>query len=87
MDARDLEPKETTPASRKLGRDDAEQLVGSARKIVVAKSGKVKRFSGGDDEAVDALLGPTGNLRSPTVRAGKTLLVGFDEGAWSEVFG
>lgn len=87
MDARELEPKETTPASRKLGRDDAEELVEAAKKIVVAKSGKVRTFKGGDDEAVDALLGPTGNLRSPTVRAGKTLLVGFDEGAWSEVFG
>jgi hypothetical protein len=25
------------------------------------------------------LLGPTGNLRAPTLRKGKTLLVGFDE--------
>ncbi len=25
------------------------------------------------------LIGPTGNLRAPTVRTGRTLLVGFDE--------
>jgi len=25
------------------------------------------------------LIGPTGNLRAPTVRKGRTLLVGFDE--------
>ncbi len=25
------------------------------------------------------LLGPTGNLRAPTLRKGRTLLVGFDE--------
>ncbi len=25
------------------------------------------------------LLGPTGNLRAPTLRKGKTLIVGFDE--------
>ena len=25
------------------------------------------------------LLGPTGNLRAPTLRRGRTLLVGFDE--------
>ena len=30
-----------------------------------------------------AMLGPTGNLRAPTIRKGKTLLVGFNE----EVYG
>ena len=30
-------------------------------------------------EAVDAMLGPTGNLRAPTLKSGKTLLVGFNE--------
>jgi len=25
------------------------------------------------------MLGPTGNLRAPTLRAGSTVLVGFDE--------
>jgi len=25
------------------------------------------------------MLGPTGNLRAPTLRIGKTLLIGFDE--------
>ncbi len=28
---------------------------------------------------VALLLGPTGNLRAPTLRLGKTLIVGFDE--------
>lgn len=31
------------------------------------------------------LLGPTGNLRAPTLRKGRTLLVGFDEAAYAEV--
>ncbi len=31
---------------------------------------------------VKALLGPTGNLRSPTMRVGKTLLIGFNEEAF-----
>ncbi len=31
------------------------------------------------------LLGPTGNLRAPTLRQGRTLLVGFDEAAYSTV--
>ena len=31
------------------------------------------------------LIGPTGNLRAPTVRKGRTLLVGFDEAAYAKV--
>lgn len=31
------------------------------------------------------LLGPTGNLRAPTLRKGRTLLVGFDEAAYAKI--
>ncbi len=31
------------------------------------------------------LLGPTGNLRAPTVRKGRTLLVGFDEETYAKL--
>ena len=30
------------------------------------------------------LLGPTGNLRAPTLRKGRTLLVGFDEASYAK---
>jgi hypothetical protein len=33
------------------------------------------------------LLGPTGNLRAPTARIGKTLLVGFNADAYRQVLG
>ena len=33
------------------------------------------------------ILGPSGNLRAPAIRKGKTLIVGFDEGTYREVFG
>ena len=29
------------------------------------------------------LLGPTGNLRAPTLRKGRTLIVGFDEATYA----
>jgi len=32
------------------------------------------------------LLGPTGNLRAPTLRKGRTLVVGFDEETYKTVF-
>jgi arsenate reductase-like glutaredoxin family protein len=54
--------------------------------VIVAKGKKVREFSPGkraDDEIVDAMLGPTGNLRAPTIRRGKTVLVGFEEDAYA----
>jgi hypothetical protein len=56
--------------------------------VVVAKGKKVREFKPGkraDDEVVDSMLGPTGNLRAPTIRRGKTVLVGFDDEAYSRV--
>jgi len=35
----------------------------------------------------ELLLGPTGNLRAPTLRKGRTLLVGFDEATYGRVLG
>jgi len=41
-----------------------------------------------DDATLAAhILGPTGNLRAPTIRKGKTLLVGFSEVAYKQVLG
>ena len=33
------------------------------------------------------LIGPSGNLRAPTLRRGRTLLVGFDEVTYAKVLG
>jgi len=33
------------------------------------------------------LLGPTGNLRAPTLRRGRTLIVGFDEATYARLLG
>jgi arsenate reductase-like glutaredoxin family protein len=39
-----------------------------------------------DDETLMAhIIGRTGNLRAPTLRVGKTLLVGFNEETYREV--
>ncbi len=78
------------PASRKLQKSDAKALLNGASRLIVAKGKKVSEFSGGaraSAGAVQAMLGPTGNLRAPTARVGKTLLVGFNEAAYSSVLG
>lgn len=88
MDAHALEPKETLPASRKLGREEAREILAGTSRLVVAKGRKVDSIQvpAGDpgDETLERMLGPTGNLRAPTLRAGKTTLVGFEENAWRD---
>jgi arsenate reductase-like glutaredoxin family protein len=57
--------------------------------VIVAKGKKRSDFKGGSarKEVVDAMLGPTGNLRAPVIRAGKTVVVGFSEETYGEVLG
>src|SRR5262245_33670258 len=40
-----------------------------------------------DDVLLTYLLGPSGNLRAPTARIGKTLVVGFNEETYRQAFG
>ena len=57
--------------------------------MVVMKGKKVTHFKVGEEtteEAVTAMLGNTGNLRAPLIRAGKLVLVGFNEEIYSEHF-
>ena len=55
--------------------------------MIVAKGKKLAEFEPkgrASADVVDAMLGPTGNLRAPTLRAGKTVLVGFNEDVFSD---
>ena len=60
-----------------------------ASTVIVAKGKKVDSFKpagSAPKQIVEAMLGPTGNLRAPTLRVGKTVLVGFNEDVYSKVF-
>ena len=88
MDAHRLVPDDVVLASKKLGRDDAVALAKTCDTLIVARGKKVTTFAVSADpgeEVVDAMLGPTGNLRAPTVRSGRTLLVGFNEDEYAAV--
>ncbi len=37
-------------------------------------------------DAVAAMLGPTGNVRAPTMRVGRTYLVGYNEEVFASKF-
>ncbi len=89
MAARDIEVLDKTPASRKLSREDAVRVATDAKAIHVARGKKVAVHDGGkgvSDETLDAMLGSTGNLRSPLVVVGDTVVVGFNESVFEEVF-
>jgi arsenate reductase-like glutaredoxin family protein len=67
-------------------------LVKKVNEVYAAKGKKVVHFNlkkdkPSDDELAKVLLGPTGNLRAPAIRKGKTLVVGFDEETYAQVFG
>ena len=82
-----IEPSETVSASKKLARKEAEEIAKSASRVVVAKGKRVEVFETAGKAAkaaVDAMLGPTGNLRAPVARAGKTVLVGFNDDVWTK---
>ena len=88
MDANGIEPAETVPASKKLGKTEAARMARAASRVIVAKGKKVTEFKPGGKAGADlvaAMLGPTGNLRAPTARVGKTVLVGFNEDAYTDV--
>ena len=90
MDDHSIEPKEVVSASRKLGKKDAAAMAKAASRVIVAKGKKVSEFKPGGKAApaiVTAMLGPTGNLRAPCLKVGKTVVVGFNQEAYAAVFG
>jgi len=65
-------------------------LAGAASRIVCAKGSAVVEFDMDRDPPSQAdllkhMLGPTGNLRAPTIRVGKTVVVGFDEETYRSI--
>lgn len=79
-------------SKEKLGRDQAIALMRTASTVVVGKGKNtitfdMKKSPPDDDTLAAAILGPTGNLKAPTLRVGGTFLVGFGEAAYQHVFG
>jgi arsenate reductase-like glutaredoxin family protein len=58
--------------------------------LLVAKGKKVTRVNlkkdrPDDDTLTSLMIGPTGNLRAPTMKVGKTVMVGFNGEVFEEV--
>jgi len=84
LDKNEIPVKEITDANKnRKGRSEALALAQTVTKIIVVKGKKqatfdLKKAPPDDDTLANHLLGPTGNLRAPTARVGKTLYVGFN---------
>ena len=91
IDDHQVAVSEVTDATKnRKGRADALALAKTASTIIVAKGKKhvvfdMKKDPPTDDTLIAHVLGPTGNLRAPTVMIGKTMYVGFNEEAWAGV--
>ena len=65
-------------------KDVDELYVAKGKKIVHVN---LKREKPPRAELLTLLLGPTGNLRAPTLRKGRKLIVGFDEATYKSLLG
>jgi hypothetical protein len=88
-----ITPKAVTDAKKARQTErDALALAAGADQIWAAKGKKVvhfdlRRSKPAKADLLAVLLGPTGNLRAPTLRLGRTLIVGFDEATYQRHFG
>lgn len=81
---------EENAKKKAYGREEAAGLIAAASEVYVVKGKNVLHFKTKDSAMEDILavaLGPTGNLRAPAWRKGKTLVVGFDEATYRKVLG
>jgi arsenate reductase-like glutaredoxin family protein len=89
----DVEVKQTVDANKtRIGSDEALALLDGIDKFIAMKGPRVnvfdlKKSRPADEDLLDHLMGPTGNLRAPTARIGKMLLVGFNEETYRKFLG
>ena len=81
----------TDAKKQKKGPDDALALAADADWLYATKGKKVihldlKKDQPSKEELLALMIGPSGNLRAPTIVKGKTLLVGFNEQTFAELF-
>ena len=73
----------------KFPRKDALEIARDAKRVLVSQRKKLLTFdaTSSDDDLASAILGRSGNLRVPAIRIGDTLMVGFHEEAFQQLFG
>lgn len=70
---------------------EAQELLKQAKFFYAAKGKKIVTFNLEKDkpkkaELLKLMMGPTGNLRAPTILKGNKLIVGFNPDMYSDLF-
>lgn len=81
--------KEDNANKLKFGPEAIPEILKGVSGLAVAKGQKVvehnlQKARPDDDELAKLMIGPSGNLRAPTLRIGKQMLVGFNEEIYSK---
>ncbi len=75
---------------QRYGEADLKQLFSGATKIITARGKRALVLDLKNEPSAAELaqhaLGPSGNLRAPALKLGKTWLIGFGEAAWVDFF-
>jgi arsenate reductase-like glutaredoxin family protein len=76
--------------STPLVESDALRLLETARDLYVTRGTKVIHFDlnhdhPGNESIMELVIGRSGKLRAPTIKVGKTLVVGFDQATYEQV--
>jgi len=71
---------------------DLDEVFGSASKLIACRGKSSVTFDLKADDLdrellAKKVLGPAGTLRAPTLKSGRTVVVGYSEPAWEEFFG
>ena len=75
----------------RIGPSSLAKVLQGVRHVTVVSGKRIKRFDLEKDgirrsDLAAKMVGPTGNLRAPTLRRGKHLIVGFGEEPYQEFF-
>jgi len=73
-----------------MGSREALDLAAQVDQIFASKGSRKVHFDlrkekPSEAELLAVMLGPTGNLRAPTIKRGRTLLIGFDPDNYAKV--
>ncbi|MDE0638402.1 MAG: ArsC family (seleno)protein [Candidatus Poribacteria bacterium] len=89
LDTNNLQAEDRTDARKeKLEADAVWDLMSSAEQIVAAKGKSVETFVPDEDNRESILkivLGRSGSLRAPTVKAGNVFYVGYNDALYTDV--
>jgi len=90
MAKRGVTAREVVDARKvKVGKPQIAQILRGTHLIVASKGNSTIQFNLREEPPVEKILyenliGPTGSLRAPAIRLGRTLVVGFNEESWAK---